>query len=321
MKGWSLKLPSSKNAQHNRRKIRIGTRGSKLALIQTGLVVAALKKSAPKLLIETEVIKTSGDSFQGDLKKAGGKGLFVKELEWGLLSGAIDVAVHSLKDMPGVLPTGLILAVFPKREDPRDAFISAKYTFLEALPKGALIGTSSPRRADQLKLLRPDCETQLIRGNVETRIQKVETGEFDATLLAVAGLNRLQKSNVIRQIFEIDQMIPAVGQGILGIETRVHEAELISFLRETLEHKMTALQARCERALLAAVGGDCYTSLAGYCSVEKEKLVLIGWLSGVTVKKEGGLEEPEALGQAVAAELLRQTSHPLEMGGEGNPSS
>lgn len=248
---------------------------------------------------------TSGDLTKGDLKNSGGKALFVKEIEEALLAGEIDLAVHSLKDMPGVLPEGLTLAAYPRREDPRDAFVSALYDSLEALPEGAVIGTSSPRRADQLKALRPDCTIRPIRGNVETRLRKIVDGEFDATLLAVAGLNRLGRADAIREILPIEKMIPAIGQGILGIETRAGDRLLADFLKQVLEDPTVALQARCERALLAAIGGDCFTPLAGHAEVDGDRLRLTGWLRGVWSCKEGSTVAPESLGEEIAKVLLR----------------
>lgn len=287
------------------KKLRLGTRGSPLARVQSDWVAAQLKKANPGLKLEIKVITTSGDVSTGDLKNSGGKGLFVKEIEEALLADEIDLAVHSLKDLPGVLTEGLMLAAYPQREDPRDAFVSARYNSLVALPEGGVIGTSSPRRADQLKALRPDCTIRPIRGNVETRLRKIAAGEFDATLLAVAGLNRLGCAGAIQEILSIEKMVPAVGQGVLGIETRVKDRALVGFLKQVLEDPTTALQARCERSLLAAIGGDCFTPLAGYSEVDGNFLRLTGWLRGVQIRKEGSTAAPELLGEEVARVLLQ----------------
>ena len=303
--------------------LKLGTRGSALALVQAGHIKAALQKKYPNLDIEITIIQTSGDRFQGArLADAGGKGLFVKEIEEALLDGRIDFAVHSLKDLPGILPDDLTLACFPKREDPRDCFVSFNYSSLEDLPKGAKVGTSSPRREAQLLALRPDLVVEPIRGNVETRLKKVEEGFYDATILANAGLKRLQKENIPRALLEPDSFVPAVGQGILGIEIRKSAGDpatplLAKLLTEALDDSPTSAAARAERLFLKEMGGDCYTPLAGHATVvgntvAGKEMKMIGWLgmpdgkTFIRAEKIGSTDNPEALGHQLAEAILSQ---------------
>lgn len=293
------------------RSLKIGTRGSALALAQSDEIISRIKTKHPEIAIQPVIIKTSGDIYKGKrLADVGGKGLFVKEIEEALLKNEIDFAVHSLKDLPGFLPEGLTLACFPKREDPRDCFLSLKFKNFDQLPKGALIGTGSPRRTAQILSLRPDLKVEPIRGNVDTRLQKLKEGNCDALILAAAGLHRLQREDRIAQYFDSDRLIPAVGQGILGIEVRKGDQDLIPWLKEILDDPETAIAAKAERAFLAKIGGDCYTPMAGYAWIENEKLKMIGWLSlpdrtkAVRREKEGSPEFPENLGKSLAEEIL-----------------
>ncbi|OGQ05396.1 MAG: hydroxymethylbilane synthase [Deltaproteobacteria bacterium RIFCSPLOWO2_01_44_7] len=297
--------------------MKLGTRNSPLALAQTQLVVSALKAKFPVIEIETITIQTSGDRFQGErIADAGGKALFVKEIEEALLKNEIDFAVHSLKDLPGFLPDDLTLCCYPKREDPRDCFLSKKFSSFEELPKAAKVGTTSPRRKAQLLKLRPDLKIEPIRGNVETRLKKLETENFDAIILAAAGLRRLGRENVVTQYFEPDVLIPAVGQGVLGIEIRKVDERLKAFLSSALNDETTALTARAERAFLAACGGDCYTPLAGYAWIENEALYMMAGLGNtegtkfVRSQRSSKLDQPEKLGETLAKEVLNAlTSH------------
>lgn len=304
-----MPLPSFK-------KLRVGSRGSALALAQTQSIVTQIQKQKPGLLIEVVTIQTSGDKFRGErLAQAGGKGLFVKELEEALLSQNIDLAVHSLKDMPGLLPDGLTLAPFPKREDPRDCFISLDYDSFEKLPPRAIVGSSSPRRQAQIYALRPDLKVKPIRGNVDTRLKKLKDGEYDALILAAAGLNRLQRTDVNPQYFSPDFFVPAVGQGILGIEIKKGRLELAQFLNATLGDSVTTLQARAERAFLETFGGDCYTPLGAHAIVEREELKMIGWWGRPdgkkTIRREKTYpsDQPEHLGRELAKEILDEIPH------------
>jgi hydroxymethylbilane synthase len=246
-------------------RLRIGTRGSPLALAQARevqrLLVAA--HGFDDADIEVVVIKTTGDRIQDrPLSEAGGKGLFTKEIEEALLDGAIDLAVHSMKDMPTVLPDGLTIGAMLPREDVRDAFISARWPSLEALPQGAVVGSSSLRRQAQLRRLRPDLQVVTFRGNVDTRLRKLGDGAVDATLLAVAGLNRLGLADRITAPIPLDVMLPAVAQGAIGIECRFDDEDTAALL-DSLNHPATALCVTAERAFLARLEGSCRTPIAG----------------------------------------------------------
>jgi len=249
--------------------LRIGSRGSPLALIQAREVRRRLAEDCGlgAEQVEIKVIRTSGDVIQDrPLADAGGKGLFTKEIEDALLAGAIDLAVHSSKDMPTLLPDGLVLSAFLPREDARDAFISRKAATLQGLPHGALLGTASLRRQALVKRLRPDLNVAPLRGNVETRLRKIDAGEADATLLAVAGLKRLGLMSAATAVLEIDEFLPAVGQGAIGLETRIDDEVTRALVAKINDpDTMTALAA--ERAFLAELDGSCRTPIAGHASV------------------------------------------------------
>ncbi len=251
----------------------IGSRGSKLALWQANWVKAELERLHDGLTVEIEIIKTTGDKLtEASLARMPGKGVFTKEIEEALLERHVDLAVHSLKDLPTTLPDGLHLAAITKREDPRDALIVnrrlvSRVNSLLSLPVQPRIGTSSPRRAAQIRLLRPDAQIFELRGNVETRLRKLEEGEYDAIILAAAGLNRLGFSARITQFIPINQLLPAVGQGALGIETCI-EDERTNFLLEGLNHWPTRNAVEAERALLKGLGGGCAVPIAAYAQVE-----------------------------------------------------
>ena len=246
-------------------RLRIGTRGSALALAQAGEVRRRLMAAHgfAEADIEIVVIRTTGDRIQDrPLSEAGGKGLFTKEIEEALLEGTIDLAVHSMKDMPTVLPEGLTIAALLPREDVRDAFISVKWLSIAALPHGAVVGSSSLRRQAQLRRLRPDLQLVNYRGNVETRLNKLADGAVDATLLAVAGLNRLGLTDRITAAISEDELLPAIAQGAIGIECRF-EDEDTSALLGALNDASTALCVTAERAFLARLEGSCRTPIAG----------------------------------------------------------
>ncbi|MEI9902400.1 MAG: hydroxymethylbilane synthase [Hyphomicrobium sp.] len=249
-------------------KIRIGTRGSPLALAQAHQVAARLTAAhalAPDQC-EIVIIKTTGDRITDrPLIEAGGKGLFTKELEEALYAGSIDLAVHSMKDMPALLPPGLAIAAILEREDPRDAFVSLKYASLADMPAGAIVGTSSPRRRAQVLRARPDLAVVEFRGNVETRLRKLEEGVADATFLACAGLNRLGLSRHITEVMDTAVMLPAVAQGAIGIEIRAID-ETIAGLLGPLDDARTALCVAAERAYLSQLEGSCRTPIAGFAS-------------------------------------------------------
>ena len=246
--------------------LRIGSRGSPLALVQAREVqrrlAAASGVDAQRIAIK--VIRTTGDIVQDrPLADAGGKGLFAKEIEEALIAGAIDLAVHSSKDLPTILPPGLMLAGFLPREDPRDAFISLKAKALRDLPPGAVVGTASPRRQAMVKRLRPDVTVVPLRGNVETRLRKLEAGEVDATLLAVAGLKRLGLLSAATAILEPEEFLPAVGQGAIGIETRADDAKTRALVAMIADAD-TATALAAERAFLAVLDGSCRTPIGGH---------------------------------------------------------
>jgi len=252
-------------------KINIGTRGSPLALAQAELLASALRHAHPHLAapeaISFVVITTTGDRIQDrPLSEVGGKGLFTKEIEEALLDGSIDAAVHSMKDMPTELPAGLVIPCLLPREDVRDAFFSRSGETIDTLPAGAVVGTSSLRRQAIILARRPDLKVVMFRGNVGTRLQKLQDGVVDATLLAVAGLNRLGKSDLIQTALEPDVMLPAVAQGTVGIEIREKDTEMAALLAP-VHCAVTALRTAAERAFLAAMDGSCKTPLAALMSV------------------------------------------------------
>jgi hydroxymethylbilane synthase len=292
--------------------LRIGSRGSPLALAQAHEVqrrlAAACGVAAERIEIKT--IRTTGDAIQDrPLATAGGKGLFTKEIEEALLAQNIDLAVHSSKDMPTVLPDGLLLDAFLPREDARDAFISRKAKSLRELPQGALVGTASLRRQALAKRLRPDLQIATLRGNVETRLRKIDAGDADATLLAVAGLKRLGLLAAATAILEIDDFLPAVGQGAIGIETRADD-EATRGLVTMINDADTAIALATERAFLAVLDGSCRTPIAGHARVSDGALRF----RGMIVRPDGS-EAHEATREgrcAAAAELGAEAGRELK---------
>jgi hydroxymethylbilane synthase len=294
--------------------LRIGSRGSPLALAQAREVkdrlLAAAGLDAER--IEIKAIRTTGDAIQDrPLAEAGGKGLFTKEIEEALLSGAIDVAVHSAKDLPTVLPAGLILAGFLPREDVRDAFISRKAKSLRELARGAVVGTASLRRLAMVKRLRPDLEVVTLRGNVETRLRKLDAGAADATLLAVAGLKRLGLLAAATAILEVDEFLPAVGQGAIAIETRADDGatrELVA----AVDDRDTAAALAVERAFLGVLDGSCRTPIGGHARVSSGTLRFRGMIvmpdgsAAFEVLREGAREHAAELGADAGRELRRR---------------
>ena len=293
---------------HMNREIRIATRKSPLALWQAGHVALRLAAAHPEFLVRLLPMVTEGDRIQGSLATAGGKGLFIRELEAALLAGRADVAVHSMKDMPADLPDGLVIGAALERADPRDAFVSARHASLAALPQGARIGTSSLRRQSQLRHRRPDLEILVLRGNVETRLRKLDAGDFDATVLAAAGLDRLELASRIRERLTPEQMLPAVGQGVIGVECR-DEAGIRELLRP-LEHASTRSCLEAERSFSARLGGSCQSPIAGYAELNGERLRLrglVGSPDGVQVfidAIEGPVDIATSLGIQLGERLL-----------------
>jgi hydroxymethylbilane synthase len=249
--------------------LRIGTRGSPLAMVQARTVRSRLAAATgvKEDTIELVVIRTTGDIIQDrTLAEEGGKGLFTKEIEEALLGQRIDLAVHSAKDMPTILPEGLILAACLEREDPRDVFISRKARMLAELPRNASLGTTSPRRQAIAKRIRPDLTIVPLRGNVETRLRKLDNGDVDATLLALAGLKRLGLTEHATNIMSAEEFLPAVGQGAIGIEVRANNSRLRDILAH-IDHADTSTAVACERAFLAALDGSCKTPIAGHATI------------------------------------------------------
>jgi len=255
---------------------KIGTRGSKLALVQSQWVKEKVEAEHPDVKVELVTIKTTGDKMlDTPLSLIGGKGLFVKEIEEALLKKQVDVAVHSIKDVPAELPEGLIISTFPEREDPHDALISTGNQTLEQLPKGARVGTSSLRRSAQLLCMRPDLDLVPLRGNVDTRLKKLEAGEFQAIILAAAGLRRLGLAKRISQIIPSTQILPAIGQGALGLEVRRDNEQIIKLLA-FLNNEQTEVTVKAERAFLKRLEGGCQVPIAAYAGLNGEELHLEG---------------------------------------------
>jgi len=301
--------------------IVIGSRGSQLALWQANWVKGQLTAAGHELAIE--IIRTTGDKLQSfppeqplpasiaqSIAEAGTKGLFIKEIEAALLAGKAELAVHSLKDLPTIVPEGLILAAVPPREDARDVFISASGRPFERLPAGARLGTSSPRRQTQLRRLRPDLELIPMRGNLDTRLRKLERGDCDALVLAAAGVHRLGLRERITGYFTFDQMCPAVGQGALAIEIRQGDAAL-AYAVAPLDDPATHFAVRAERAMLRRLGGGCQVPIAAHASFEDGQLRLRGVVASldgsrvIRAAANGSEKDPESLGAGVAEELLK----------------
>ncbi len=308
-----------------RNSVTIGTRGSKLALWQAEWVKSELERIRPGVSVELNKIKTTGDKILDvPLAKVGGKGLFVKEIEEALLGGGADLAVHSMKDVPTEFPAGLHLPAICKREDPRDAFISGiqdsrpggspgetkfKIQNFNSLPQGATIGTSSLRRATQLLNTRPDVKIEQLRGNLDTRLRKLDEGQFDAIILAAAGVKRLGWANRITEVIPTDISLPAIGQGAIGIECRV-EDKFINDLVSSLNHTDTSVCVRAERAFLKKLEGGCQVPIAAYARLMDGSIVmdgLVGSIAGDRIVRghiEGGMGNPEVLGTKLADDVL-----------------
>lgn len=290
------------------RPLRIATRQSPLALWQAEWVAARLEAGGAE--VELLPMITRGDKILDQaLSKVGGKDLFVKEVEHAVLDGRADVAVHSLKDMPTDIPEGLSLAAHPPREDPRDALVSPRYGTLAALPEGARLGTSSLRRGAQLRRLRPDLQIVDIRGNVQTRLRKLEQEDMAATMLAYAGLVRLGTPELATEVFDSDRLLPAVGQGILGVECRADDAETQARLR-ALDDPAARWAAECERAFLARLEGGCQIPIGGHAQVVDGRLELRGLVASLDGRRviegvqAGAVEDAVPVGMALAEDLL-----------------
>ncbi|MEK6807069.1 MAG: hydroxymethylbilane synthase [Pseudomonadota bacterium] len=291
-------------------KLRIATRQSPLALWQANHVKELLLRAHADLKVELLSLTTRGDQWQEQsLAKLGGKGLFVKELEEALIDGRADLAVHSMKDVPALLPDGLRLSAFLAAEDPRDAFVCARHSRLEQLPKHAVIGSTSLRRASQLLSLRPDLKVRDLRGNVGTRLKKLDDHEFDAILLACAGLKRLGLQERIAEALDPQKFVPAVGQGIIGVECRDDDKSTRKFLR-ALNDDASATRLSAERALNQGLGGNCNVPVAGHAVLKAGRISLTGLVASpdgqnlVRATIEGAVADAEAIGRSLAEQLL-----------------
>lgn len=292
------------------RTLRIATRKSPLALWQANFVKDRLEALYPDLRVELVPMSTQGDKIlDTPLAKVGGKGLFVKELETAMLEGRADIAVHSMKDVPVEFPEGLGLHTICEREDPRDAFVSNRFKQIDELPRGAVVGTSSLRRQCQLRAARPDLVIRDLRGNVNTRLAKLDAGEYDAIILAAAGLKRLEMAHRITAFIEPEQSLPANGQGAVGIECRLDDVELHALLAP-LEHTETRIRVLTERAMNRALQGGCQVPIGAYALVQGDEIWLrglVGSPDGTQVIRDeirGPLTDGEALGHTLAQRLL-----------------
>lgn len=292
--------------------LAIGTRGSPLALAQAreaqGRLAATL--GWPTEQLPLSIIRTTGDAIQDrPLSEAGGKGLFTKELDIALVEGAIDLAVHSAKDLPTTLPDGIVIAGYLPREDARDVFISRRVASLKELAPGAVVGSASLRRQAQIRRLRPDVTVTLLRGNVGTRLKKVESGEFDATLLAMAGLRRLELTQHVTAILDTDDFLPAVGQGAIAITIRSRDARVEAALRPVLDGP-TGQALAAERAFLAVLDGSCRTPIAGHARIDGSELVIRGLVlrpdgsDAIEVMHRGNVGDAAMLGREAGLDLL-----------------
>ncbi len=301
-------------------KVRIGTRGSMLALAQSEWVKNQIESRYPHVQVELLKIKTKGDRIlDSPLSRIGGKGLFVKEIEDALLNGRIDMAVHSMKDMPAILPEGLIIGAVPEREDIRDAFVSDMYDGIHELPEGALIGTSSLRRRAQILHMRPDIQVVPLRGNVDTRLRKLREGEFHAIVLASAGLRRLGREEVIKGYIPEGEILPAIGQGALAIETREDDRQIMDLI-EFLDHTPTRIEVESEREFLRALEGGCQVPIGGVCRYQGSEVKIMGMVAELDGSKiirdeivctpdrarESGKELAERLLLSGAGEILER---------------
>lgn len=293
------------------RKLVLATRGSKLALAQAEMVAGMLRVAHPGLEVELRIIQTKGDLvLDRALSKIGDKGLFVKEIEQALLDHTADLAVHSCKDLPSVLPEELVLGAFPRRADPRDVLISRHGLSLHELPAGSRVGTSSLRRACQVRWLRPDLQIIDLRGNVDTRLRKAQTDEYDAIILAAAGLERLDLASAVTEVFAIDRLVPMVAQGALAIECRADDPQVQALLTAINDYA-TEMEVRAERAFLRRLEGGCQVPIAAHASLSNNEIRLrglIGLPDGIQVvrgERSDVVAHAEALGIALAEQLLQ----------------
>jgi len=290
-------------------KIIIGTRGSQLSIAQTNIIKDTLAEIYPQYEIELQLITTKGDVNMAPIPlDTVGKGWFTKEIDKALLQGKVDLAVHSLKDLPEVLPKGLVLVATPQREDARDVLVSRKNLPLKKLPKGAIIGTDSIRRKIQILHKRSDLVVKSVRGNVNTRLAKLESGEYDALILAAAGLIRLGFENQITQYFPIEDVVPSPGQGTLAVVIKETNTELIEVIKK-LNHMQTVIETEAERAFSKELGGGCKTPTGAYAICKNDRITIYGMLGTLDGKKivkekiKGTCDDAKALGKQLAKKL------------------
>jgi hydroxymethylbilane synthase len=294
------------------KKLKVGTRGSKLALLQTRQVIELIKKTLPEIEIEEVIVKTLGDKVQDlPLFKVGGQGLFIKAIEDALLEKRIDIAVHSLKDVPHQMSEGLDIAAYGLTVDPRDCFLSDKYDSFSGLPENSLIGTSSLRRRSQLARLRPNIRFSDFRGNLDTRMKKLEAGEVDAIIVAAAGLERYNMKDRAKEIFPVDKIVPPAGQGIIAAQCRIEDLETVKNALSAFSCKKSRIRAICERAFLIELQGGCQTPMAVHAVLDNnsESLTVYSFIGTADGSKTisrtdtGPASEPEKLGKKAAMAL------------------
>ena len=303
-------LNASLKSESQKLSFKIATRGSKLAIWQARWIQKMILEKHPEISVELMILKTSGDRIiDKPLSKIGGKGLFLKELEQALIEGKADIAVHSMKDVTSSLPEGLEISVIAKREYPGDVWICPKYGCIDNFPKGGLVGTSSLRRQAQLKYHRPDLRFCFLRGNVQTRIRKLDEGIVQATILAEAGLRRINLQDRISEVLPIDYLLPAIGQGAIGIESRIGDEQTLHKIKH-INDRITWDCLLAERSLLKFFNGNCQIPLAGYCFLREDKLILraaIGDLEGKNLlhyEASSARDDALELGEKVAHYLL-----------------
>ncbi|MDE0040687.1 MAG: hydroxymethylbilane synthase [Candidatus Poribacteria bacterium] len=296
--------------------ITIGTRGSQLALWQAEYVRKCLNSQFPDLEIALQIIKTTGDRIQNRSLVGLGKGVFTREIESALLDETIDLAVHSMKDLPTKLPDGLCIGAIPSREDPRDVLVSASGLTLEELPENAQIGTTSPRRRAQLNFLRPDLSVVGVRGNLDTRLRKLQETDLDGLILAAAGINRLVGEETITEFFEVHKMVPAPGQGALGIEIREDDGEMREFLRP-INDGDAELAVATERAVLSGLGGGCQVPIGVHASIKDGDLEIVGMVADhngkrrVVAQDVGSPKQAASIAERLGTCLLSQGAREL----------
>ena len=306
-----------------RQALRIGSRGSRLALLQAEFIRSLIKSKFPEITTELHIIRTTGDKIlDSQLSEIGGKGVFVKEIEDALIRNEIDIAVHSMKDLPTILPNGLTIGAVAERHDPRDVLVSKNDIKFNELPKGAKVGTSSLRRQAQLLNLRPDLQIFPLRGNVDTRVRKVRSEGLDSAVLALAGLERMGFKDEIAEIFPVDVLVPAPGQGALAVECREDDREINDIISQ-INHKESSISASAERAFLAELGGGCQVPVGCYARIKKDRINILGLIASTDGREiireeiDGSVEIHQALGRELALTILNKGGREILSKGVG----